>query len=390
MTLSVANGVPGIWFYDAQTGELMTDTQTGQPLMQLTWGWTIQPGVFDPVRHVWDPPPHWVPAAGGLQPPASVKIGPSGAQPGVPHSLALALTVWDGQRQVTAQDGVLVVPIAISESVEKNVDPVRKLWFFGFQQGHPPQLVDAANYSEEMTLSVPAMPGIQGSADFTYVWTTEAGAGKIRYHDVNGPLDTFSSDPGVRDVLVLSNEASEAQNDVKVKVKVNGQDAAVAELTVYSPTRLFREQRHNSTNPKDAPSGSGYTTTYWWIPADNLGTALPLGTNLEDYEAFSDGHALVFPCNWVQDIPDPGWSPWLNGQGFADYYYREEGVPAAVHPDNPVAADAVYDEVQEYWTGHNLLEPADEGPGILLDRHTLHWHRGYARVDPETDFYGGP
>lgn len=38
MTLSVNNGVPGIWFYDAQTNTVLTDPQTQQPLTELKWG----------------------------------------------------------------------------------------------------------------------------------------------------------------------------------------------------------------------------------------------------------------------------------------------------------------------------------------------------------------
>lgn len=245
------------------------------------------PGYWDGVHHVYVPG-HWDPQPQGTQPPSSIKIGASGAQCGVKHTLALGLTVWDGLRQVGAGDQILVVPMTVTETVPRDPDGTgpRNLWWLNLpltSELFSPTNQDFENYSEEMTLSPCSVLGLE--IPLVYNWT------KTGDHVTLEPLGDHAH--------VVATSASGDRNDVQVTLTMNGQEAVKHKLTVYSPTKLQLMQQNGAANRFDRawvpqPGFQGFTTTYWLQVCDQLGNPVP--SKLLWNETFGE----FFPagCNW--------------------------------------------------------------------------------------------
>ena len=141
LTLGVENNAEGIAFYDATTGVQLTN---------LSWGYSFVDGYLDD-EYVWHVA-RWDVLPGGLTPPTSVRVGipPDGVSAsGAPLMVTVTLAVTDWLFSASATDKVMVVPIKIDQSVVfDNVDPVRKLWYFGLKNDGTN--VNAAHFSEEI------------------------------------------------------------------------------------------------------------------------------------------------------------------------------------------------------------------------------------------------
>ncbi len=197
--------------------------------------------------------------------------------------------------------------------------------------------------------------------------------------------------PGVSNALVLARQASSAEKDIEVKLRIDNQDAAIAKLGVYEPASFALRAGY----PTDKTITGGFETEYdnrvvvapFIFIGGNLEDRLPQDVTLEVREELGQMQHIANPCNWSTPLPGQ-WSTWWRDgvtHSWIDDGFGAAGpafVPQPVHPDDPAAWTRVTDMDQMYWAGttvNQILQHPDEGPGIGLLQHTVQYHLGLAR-----------
>jgi hypothetical protein len=250
----------------------------------------------------------------------------------------------------SAGDQVKVTVVAITESANPQPDPDRKLWWFNGE--------NAANYAEQVTLTA------QGITEGTFCWTVVAGADKV---DLGNGQDTQTK---VDDntVMVISTGESYPQNDVEITLRINGQDVATHNMTVFTPGELLYDVSH------DYDDGTwGYLSFIWYYTRDQFQHNLPAAeielnerwtTDIQpdyagmDWRRGDPGAAMVDPRSWRDSI-----------QGELAGHNPEPQVP-----QTPRGTTEVYHWGQGWYVGSMTI-----GSGKHVQTNVLQKYRDHAR-----------
>ncbi|MDR0532547.1 MAG: hypothetical protein LBH01_01175 [Verrucomicrobiales bacterium] len=230
-----------------------------------------------------------------------------------------------------------------------------QLWWFG---GEAPQ-----GYETSCVLEI--TPALSGQKNYTITGlAANFEAGGVNYA-------TSENSVGV-----VSVGASTKQNDITVKVEIDGGKTLSKKLTINRPLNLVH------LNNEDNPSGQGYESKIYYKIEDQFGNGLPEGIGLNeeftsgvvsDYQGSNwprggAGGAYVNPASWCDTIGVP---------------YLSTRQPLPLNPSQNNASVKV-----DHFTGHWRVGSSEVGKGMLVENYgpwssasTCKWqrYRGYGR-----------
>ena len=250
--------------------------------------------------------------------------------------------------------------------------PGGDLWWFGGE--------NAANYAEQRTFRVvnaPPRPPPTAPLQL-YTWEVVAGNNVIDldYVGRKGDKHEIAANTGDGSVIAIATAASQNKRDVTVRLSARGINDAPGQAKVLDEFKftVFSPAKEEFVSRQDSRVGaSGWQTVYISRILDQFGSVLPRA--IEMNETFGEWTKQNDRYNWPPPIPDENGS--MEDPRAADdtySYFTTTRMPETTWPDVDGAGDVVMWATQTYRAGSR-----EAGKGIVVKRHRLTYHRGYAR-----------